>query len=115
MMTVRSDDWKWALETFVQALKGGLVHRAMFDDVSMQLLGARQNARRFQQGWARDIERLTTVLLRMGASEDAVQDPIGAAINILEAYHEAFGPWPGQPVQVSGGNSKREGGPWPTR
>jgi len=54
-----------------------------------------------------DVEGLAEVLLSMGATEDVRLDPIGAAIDILRAYHAEHGPWPGQPVHVRGGRVMR--------
>jgi hypothetical protein len=44
---------------------------------------------------------LGTLLVSMGATGDAMADSIGAAMGILQAYHET-GPWPGKPVPVDG-------------
>ncbi len=46
-----------------------------------------------------DLDRLARRLASLGAIDPEL-DPIGAAIQIIDAYHEEHGPWPGQVVPV---------------
>jgi len=46
-----------------------------------------------------ELDRLADYLIAIGATIDAREAPVGAAISILSAYAET-GPWPGRPVPV---------------